>query len=256
MSENPYQSTDTEATAAPHHKAWFTPGGVILGLVAIGITVALLLPTVRSARPSAHRSQCTNNTKQIMLALFRYEQEHGSLPPAYTVDEQGSRLHSWRTLILPYMEQQMLYDRIDLTKPWDDPVNANARESVVYAYTCPSTSPDDPAMTTYLAVVGPEAAFPGTIARTSAELEKERQNTLAIIDATPDKAVHWMSPQDITIDEVLRFSEATDTQHPGGMVAGFLHGGVDFIYLDIDREVLRSMLTIADDMPEHLKPSE
>ena len=52
-----------------------------------------------------------------------------ALPPAYTVDADGRPLHSWRTLILPYLEQEPLYQTIDLSKPWNDPANAKARRN-------------------------------------------------------------------------------------------------------------------------------
>ena len=70
-----------------------------------------------------------NNLKQIALALLNYEQAHHALPPAYTVDAQGRPLHSWRTLILPYLDQESLYQTIDLSKPWNDPANAKALET-------------------------------------------------------------------------------------------------------------------------------
>src|SRR5258708_3361414 len=69
----------------------------------IGLLIGLLLPAPRSARPAARRAQCNNNLKQIALALQNYEQAHKALPPAYTVDAEGRPLHSWRTLILPYL---------------------------------------------------------------------------------------------------------------------------------------------------------
>ena len=99
---------------------------VLMALGTIVLLIALLLPAVRTAGPAARRAQCTNNLKQIALALHNYEQEHKALPPAYTVDATGRPLHSWRTLILPYLEQESLYRSIDLSKPWDDRSNAKA----------------------------------------------------------------------------------------------------------------------------------
>ena len=89
-----------------------------------GIMAVLLIPAVSSAREAARRMQCSNNLKQIALALHNYHSAYGTLPPAYTIDVDGNRLHSWRTLILPYMEQDALYQQIDFSKPWDDPANA------------------------------------------------------------------------------------------------------------------------------------
>src|SRR3954454_6917330 len=91
----------------------------VLGILAL--LIALLLPATRSAREPARRSQCVNNLKQLAQALRSYEQAYRSLPPAYSVDARGRPLHSWRTLILPYLEHARLYNPIALTKPWDDP---------------------------------------------------------------------------------------------------------------------------------------
>src|SRR5690606_34269614 len=160
------------------------PVGVVLALVAIGLVVALLLPSSRGVPAAKWRSQCSNNVRQILLALLQYEKEHGTLPPAYTVDDQGNRLHSWRTLILPYLEEQELYELIDLTKPWDDPVNAQARETRVEVYLCPSMPLDDETFTTYLAVVSSEGAFPGSQGRSLHDFQGRAQSAVAVIDAS------------------------------------------------------------------------
>src|SRR5437016_2000216 len=100
---------------------------LLAGLAIFMLLIALLIPATRSsARPAARRAQCVNNLKQIAQALLNYEQAYGALPPAYTVDAKGRPLHSWRTLILPYLEQEPLYRTIDLSKPWNDPANVRA----------------------------------------------------------------------------------------------------------------------------------
>ena len=60
-----------------------------------------------------------NNIRNITLALLNYADTHKAFPPAYTVDANGNRLHSWRTLLLPYLDQQSLYESIDFSKPWN-----------------------------------------------------------------------------------------------------------------------------------------
>ena len=106
-------------------------GATLLSLPSIALLVvvaallfAFLVPVTRQARPAARQTQCRNNLKQIGLALHNYADEWKVFPPAYTVDANGKPLHSWRTLLLPYLDQSPLYNRIDFSKAWDDPANA------------------------------------------------------------------------------------------------------------------------------------
>ena len=126
-----------------------------------GILVALLLPAVQS-REAARRMQCSNNLKQIAIALHNYHDVYKALPPAYTVDENGNKLHSWRTLILPFVEQWDLYSQIKLDEPWDSPNNRRIAETVVPVFCCPSESETMSPNTDYMAIVGPGTVFQGT----------------------------------------------------------------------------------------------
>lgn len=90
----------------PTHRHGFSVIKICLAIAIVAISVALFLPATRNVRPAAYRSQCKNNLKQIGLALHNYHDEYQAFPPAYTVDADGKPLHSWRTLILPYMEQK------------------------------------------------------------------------------------------------------------------------------------------------------
>jgi hypothetical protein len=113
----------------------------VIGLLIVGaLLVALLLPAVRSAPEAGRRNRCVRNFKIIGMALHNYHDVYKVLPPAYTVDADGRPLHSWRTLILPFMEETQLYKSIDLSKPWDDPVNQKAAQTPISAYRCPSAS--------------------------------------------------------------------------------------------------------------------
>ncbi len=224
------------------HRIAITLVELLVVIAIIGVVVALCLPAVRSAREPARRNSCTNNLKQIMLALLEYESQNGTLPPAYTVDTEGNRLHSWRTLILPHMEQRQLYESIDLSKPWDDPANAKARNAVVESYICPSY-PDTKNLTTYLGVYGPDCVYSGSVPRSLSEITDGVETTIAVVDVGPDQAIHWMSPQDISEKEVRKFDAERRTNHPGIMQAAFLDGHVTAIYLDVDKDILGALLT-------------
>lgn len=208
------------------------------------VTVAFLLPVTRSARPAAYRSQCKNNLKQIAIALLNYNDVYHALPPAYTIDADGKPLHSWRTLILPYMDQKPLYDKIDLTKPWDDPVNAEASKSNPYSiYRCPSaTCPQTHA--TYLAVVTSNSCFRPTESRRLSEITDRHAATLMVIEVDSEHAVHWMAPRDADESFVLGFGQNDKLAHTGGMHALFVDSTVRFLNASLSAEILRALISI------------
>ncbi|MHB9078993.1 MAG: DUF1559 family PulG-like putative transporter [Pirellulaceae bacterium] len=67
-----------------------------------------------------------------------YQHEHGTLPPAYTVNAEGQPLHSWRVLLLPYLGQQELYGKLRLDEPWDSEHNRQFQDAAPNIYQCPS----------------------------------------------------------------------------------------------------------------------
>jgi len=82
-----------------------------------------MLPAVESAREAARRAQCTNNLKQIALAMHEYHDMNNTFPAPAIADKQGKPLLSWRVAILPYLDQKPLYSKFKLDEPWDGPNN-------------------------------------------------------------------------------------------------------------------------------------
>ena len=218
----------------------------LLAVIAIiGLLVALLLPATRSARGAARRAQCVNNLKQIALALHHYAATHGALPPAWTEDPGGRPLHSWRTLILPFLEQQdALYRSIDLAKPWDDPANARALRAMPMVFRCPGAD-SPPHTTTYLAIVGPRACFHPVRPRRLAEITSDHATTLMLIESGPESAVPWMAPSDAGESLVLGINPATRLDHAGGTNAAFVAGNVQFLGAGLPTAERRSMVAIS-----------
>src|SRR5262245_1460172 len=106
---------------------------VIAGIALLGcvcVVPALLLPAVQKAREAARRTQSQNNLKQIGLAMYNYHDTLAMFPPSGIYGEDGTAYHSWQTMILPYIEQQTLYNQIDFNVPWTDPRNAPAFQHV------------------------------------------------------------------------------------------------------------------------------
>jgi prepilin-type N-terminal cleavage/methylation domain-containing protein/prepilin-type processing-associated H-X9-DG protein len=116
----------------------FTLVELLVVIAIIGILIALLLPAVQAAREAARRMQCTNNLKQIGLAMHNYHTSHKTLPFACGNYIGPPITGTWAAFILPFIEQQPVYDRFDFKKSMQDPANAEAEQVVIPTYICPT----------------------------------------------------------------------------------------------------------------------
>ena len=152
-------------------RSGFTLVELLVVIAIIGILIALLLPAVQAAREAARRSQCTNNLKQLGLALHNYHDTFNQFPPAgldygwasaagtYEQPNKTIKNHSGLTLLLPYIEQQAVYDQFDFnqaschyirpgttTKPLAGDAVTSGNAALVgtrlNAFLCPSDSGD------------------------------------------------------------------------------------------------------------------
>jgi prepilin-type N-terminal cleavage/methylation domain-containing protein len=137
----------------------FTLVELLVVIAIIGVLVGLLLPAVQSARESSRRTACIDNMKQIALAVHNYETNRRTLPLAFTPNESGDQFfgkcngkaapktkkpappsnglknHFLLSFLLPYMEEQQLYDSIDFKQDW----NASAATNTdIKSFLCPS----------------------------------------------------------------------------------------------------------------------
>jgi len=122
----------------------FTLVELLVVIAIIGVLIALLLPAVQQAREAARRMTCSNQFKQIGIALHNYHDTFGSLPPGIVTSNQTC----WLTHILPQIEQSALYDQIDAVGgfdgPWEDIAEMTTTGSpplaktVIEGYICPS----------------------------------------------------------------------------------------------------------------------
>jgi len=242
MSENPEPGLDP-VSRTPQN--WLFGCGSVAAVIGIGcVLIALILPAVSRNRPTARRSQCKNNLRQIALALQNYEADYHALPPAYTVDTDGKPLHSWRTLMLPYLDQNPLYLTIDLSKPWDDPANAEACGRELPIYYCPSSTLPT-GHTTYLASVASNGCLRLTEPRLLSEITDGLSETLMVIEVPPEQSVPWMSPRDADEAMVLSIGPESKLAHTGGTQAAMCDGTVRFLSITIPAATRRALISIA-----------
>jgi len=169
------------------------------------------------------RFDCSNNLQRIVLAMLLYEREHGTLPPAFTVDTTGKPLHSWRVLLLPYLGERELYDNLRLDEPWDSEHNKQYHDTTIAVYQCPG----DTAATgqaNYSVIVGNDTPF-----------GLDGQGRLAqdfgpyTILVTECNFKPWMKPDAEVTQADAESLTATVTFHGGAMNYGFLSGAVNFL---------------------------
>jgi hypothetical protein len=241
-------------------KSWQTRSVEVLVVFAtIVILVALLLPATQSAREAARRSQCNNHLKQIALALHNYHDTYGEFPPAAIGPQHvpRERQFSWLVAILPFLEQQALYDLLRLDLPWDDPHNAELLRGVAFGtLRCPSSpgplvEEDGFARTSYVAVTGADWTHGPGEARgiigqdgglSLEEIADGSSNTIMVAEVTDGG--RWFAagagtarPIDAWIDR------APWSSHPGGGQVALADGSVRFLSDHIEPATLRALAT-------------
>lgn len=232
--------------------------GMLVGVLAIaaivcgGFLTALLLPAVQAAREAGRRAQCTNQLKQIGVAMHNYHDVYKCFPAAVLTDEEGEPRRSWRVAILPFVNGGMIYDQYDFSQPWNSKGNRSLEMPMSYVYRCPSDAGSATLYnTSYVMVVG-EGTIGGEPNESVkiADVTDGTSNTILAIEVG-GSSIHWMEPRDMTVDEAITYitsPSATGQQHshPGGVNVLMADGSVHFVASSIAPETLRRMMVRND----------
>jgi hypothetical protein len=200
------------------------------------------------AEKAAKKNAEINNLRQIGLAIRNYELRRGSFPTDI-VAEDGTPLLSWRVRILPYLEEQVLYDQFRLDEPWDSPHNIELSKTAMGAFATPGVEESN--KTSIMVFTGDGAPFGGQKATEEGyrgprmrDIEDGMGWTIAVVNAGPEKAVIWAKPGDLTFNPEDPMSEM-GTPPAGGFPAVFFDGHAKRIPADIDPKALAAQITHA-----------
>ncbi len=126
-------------SASNGRRPGFTLVELLVVIAIIGVLVGLLLPAVQAAREAARRMQCSNNFKQLGLALHNYESATGRLPSGWVSKAaNGDPGWGWAAALLPYMEGSNVHSQIDSRLPIAHTYHDAVRTVVVPTFICPS----------------------------------------------------------------------------------------------------------------------
>jgi prepilin-type processing-associated H-X9-DG protein len=222
---------------------------VVVALACVVGLVAVLCPAIWNAREAARRSQCSCHFCGILLALHNYNSQYGSFPPAYIADPSGRPMHSWRVLILPYIEQQTLYAQYDFSEPWNGPNNIKLLKSMPNVFACPSRFSNATNLTSYVAITGPGTVFPGSSSAKLADITDGASNTLMVVEVA-NVNIPWTAPWDLDVRTMsFRINDPNrpgiSSKHPGGANVGFADGRTQWARESLLPEHLRALFTIA-----------
>jgi hypothetical protein len=233
-----------------------SPGDIFLGVRSRHVAEYLTCVSLSSNSAfleARRRTNCSNNLRRITLALLLYEREHGTLPPAYTVDAEGKPLHSWRVLLLPYVGETGLFARIRLDEPWDSEHNRQFHDAAVDVYQCPSANLKQ-GETAYSVIVGERTAFQPGEGRLLDDF-----GTHLILVVGRWNPVCWMDPaSELTkaiasegVKQRPKDRDGIGCEHPGLALAALRDGSTRFIPMTLEPPVLQSLLDgTADEWPQ------
>jgi hypothetical protein len=228
--------------------------GVIFGLImfflCFGLLPALVGPPGADT-DAVRRIACGNNLDTIATAMSLYEGDHGCFPPAYTTGADGNRLHSWRTLLLPYLGEETLWESFELDEPWDSESNQTWHDVPLSMYQCPADSSGSPTDTNYVMIVGGEGLFDGGEPHKAVDVSDGVSQTILLVEVT-GSGIHWMEPEDLQWDEIdftINGSKSIRSEHEGGAHVMMCDGMVEFIAEDTPADQVRGLATPTGEEP-------
>lgn len=243
---------DVSRAASSQKRSKYSVSMVIGTVLAILVIFSLGFLLIRSGdrvmqRMSNNRgvSESVSNLRKIVAALNAYASDHGTYPPS--VMTVGRNKHSWRVLILPYLQENQLYDQYDLEQPWDSETNmavAYQFPAVFQNQRLPRT--DAVQHSDYFLVTGPGTLFPSSGPLSPTDVTDDPGQTLLLVEARSmgNWGSVWTEPIDFNVESlsVKGFNELGGVLE-NGFAAGTVDGKGHFISKSTEPAVISALFT-------------
>ena len=230
--------------------------------------VSLLLPAVQSARGAARRTQCQNNQRQIGIGLQSHHSAQNEFPVGAIEWRRGNdkskRQLAWSAFLLPHIEQQTVFDLLDLETAFDSPENADGAATIISTYVCPSSrrgsrlvqgrGPCDYGGINGERIVSPNRPPKGTLLYDTpiamAHIKDGISNTLMVAEDSQFDDGQWINGRNVfdqafAINAAPSFENDIRSEHTGGAYGVRADGSVHFMDDTMDLRVLAALCTRA-----------
>lgn len=267
-SESMDDCRNTPPSRRTSRSAW-TLVEFLVAIAVIGLLVSLLLPAVQRARETARRTQCQNRLRQLGVGLLHFHDAHAAFPIGCSQwrpwGNTTNRQLAWSARLLPYVEQESLYERLDLQQPYDAPANASAAAVVLPVFLCPTAADPTGRRATGRGashfggmfgerITGPNQPPKGVMLLDRAvslpEVTDGAPFTLIVAEDSQFPDGEWINGRNI-FDQAYPLNQAPAMEndirsdHPGGANAVTCGASVRFLTNEIDSTVVAALCTRA-----------